>query len=279
MAVTTELKALVDQLPDPDGKDMYTENLDKEAIKKAVAEIYEGGRENVLGLIEMLGLPGSEQDVKPRYALRCLANHVLAVRDEGARREFSDALATALLGDRSNHVKSFLCEELQWAGGEEAVPTLGILLLDEELVEPATMALLAIRRGAAAEFRTALPRAHGKCRLNIIQALGDVKDTESIDSLISALRDPDREIRLAAGWGLARIGDAGSVDHLINEADTRTGWERIQATKHCLVLAEQLSSVGKQDLAKRIYTHFRDTRTAAAEQYVREAAERALRTG
>jgi HEAT repeat protein len=158
------------------------------------------------------------------------------------------------------------------------VPILGALLLDEELVEAATMALLAIREGAAAQFRAALSQAQGKCRLNVIQALGDVKDAESVDSLTSALRDADREIRLAAGWGLARIGDAGSVELLINEADTRTGWERIQASKHCLVLAGQLSSIGKHDSAKRIYTHFRDTRTTAAERHVREAAERALRT-
>ena len=155
---------------------------------------------------------------------------------------------------------------------------LGKLLLDDELVEPATMALLAIRRGAAQQFRAALPSATGKCRQNIIQALGDVKDTESIDSLKSALSDPDREVRLAAGWGLSRMGDAGSVHLLINEADARTGWERIQATKHCLVLAEQLSALGKKDLAERIYVHLRDTRTDAPEQYVREAAERALRT-
>ena len=174
MAVSTELKALVDQMPDPDGKDMYTENIDKEVIEKAIAEICEGGRENMVGLIEMLGAPGSEQDVKPRYALRCLANHVLAVKDQQARKELSDALATALLSDRSNHVKRFLCQELQWAGGEEAVPALGMLLLDDELVEPATMALLAIRQGAAEQFRAALPNAQGKCRINVIQALGDV---------------------------------------------------------------------------------------------------------
>ena len=278
MAVSTELKTLVDQMPDPDGRDMYTENIDKEVIEKAIAEIYEGGRENVVGLIEMLGVPGSGQDVKPRYALRCLANHVLAVKDEEARKELSDALAAALLSDRSSHVKRFLCQELQWAGGEEAVPALGELLLDEELVEPATMALLAIRRGAAEQFRATLPHVQGRCRLNVIQALGDVKDMESIDSMKSALRDPDREVRLAAARGLARMGDAGSVDLLINEADTHTGWERIQATKHCLVLAEQLSAVGKKDLAERIYMHLRDTRTDAAEQYVREAAERALPT-
>jgi HEAT repeat protein len=278
MAVSTELKTLVDQMPNPDGKGMYTENIDKEVIEKAIAEIYEGGRANVVGLIEMLGEPGSQQDVKPRYALRCLANHVLAIKNEEARKELSVVLAAALLSDRPNHVKRFLCQELQWAGGEEAVPALGKLLLDEELVEPATMALLAIRQGAAEQFRAALPNTKDKCRLNVIQALGDVKDVESIDSLKSALRDPDREVRLAAGWGLSRMGDAGSVDLLISESDARSGWERIQATKHCLVLAEQLAAADKKDLAGRIYIHLRDTRTDAEEQYVREAAERALRT-
>ena len=58
MAVTTDLKALVDQMPDPDGKGMYTENIVKEVIEEAIAEIYEGGRASVVGLIEMLGEPG-----------------------------------------------------------------------------------------------------------------------------------------------------------------------------------------------------------------------------
>ncbi len=157
MAVTTELETLVDQMPNPDSRDMYTENIDKEAIDKAIAEIHAGGRENVVGLIDMLGEPGSQQDVKPHYALRCLANHVLAIKDEEAQKEMSAALAAALLSDRSNDIKSFLCQELQWAGGADAAPALGKLLVDEELVEPATMALLAIRTGAAEQFRAALP--------------------------------------------------------------------------------------------------------------------------
>lgn len=277
MAVTTELKALVGQMPDPDGRDMYTEGINEEVIKEAIAAIHQGGRENVVGLVDMLGTPGSEEDVKPRYALRCLANHILAAKDERARKELSEVLAEVLLSDRSHYVKSFLCQELQWAGGGEAVAALGTLLLDEQLVESATMALLAIRRGAAAQFRAALPAAQGKCRLNIIQALGDLIDEESIDSLNSALRDPDAEVRLAAGWGLARIGDPRSVDLLISEADARNGWERIQATNHCFELAERISSAGTKDLANRIYAHLRDTRKDPAEGHVREAAERALR--
>lgn len=279
MAASAELKALVDQMPDPDDRDMFTQNIDKEVIETAIAAIYDGGRDHMVGLIEMLGEPGSEQDVKPRYALRCLANHILAVKDEAAQRALSDALAQALTTQPSNHIKRFLCQELQWAGGEEASSALGKLLLDEELVEAATMALVAIGNGAAEQFRAALPKARGKCRLNVIQGLGSVEDRDSTEDLRRALGDPDREVRLAAGWGLARMGDADSVDPLIEEADDRTGWERIQATKHCLVLAEKLAAAGNQGRAERIYVHLRDTRTDPAEQYIREAAERALKTG
>src|SRR4030065_38373 len=114
MAVSDKLKALVDQLPNADGRGMLTENIDKEKIEKTIAEIHQGGRENVLGIIDMLGEPGSDQDVKPHYALHCLANHVLIIKDENARRQFSEALASQLGGELSNYNKAFLCQELQW---------------------------------------------------------------------------------------------------------------------------------------------------------------------
>lgn len=275
MAVSEKLKTLVDQLPDPDDKGMLTVNIDKEKIERTVAEIASGGREQVLGLIEMLGEPGSADNVKPHYALHCLANHVLTTRDEKARKELCGAMAAQLDGGLSSYNKAFLCQELQWAGGAEATAALGKLLLDEELVEPAAMALSAIGDGAAEQFRAALPTARGKCRLNIIQGLGAVGDTRSVDALRQALIDPDREVRLAAGWGLARMGDAGSVDALLKASDREPGWERIQATKHCLVLAEKLDAAGKKDLARRIRRHLRHAREGAGEEYIREAARAA----
>lgn len=276
MAVSERLKALVNQMPNPDGRGMFTENIDKEKIEKAVAEIHQGGRENVLGLIEMLGEPGSEENVKPHYALHCLANHVLVIKDQNGRRQLSEALASKLSGDLSTYNKAFLCQELQWAGRREAAPALGKLLTDEELAEPAAMALVAIREGAAEQFRAAMPRTQGKCRLNVVQGLGAVGDERSVGALKQALNDSDREVRLAAGWGLARIGDPGSVDLLLKAAEVKPGWERIQATKHCLVLAEKLLAAGKNDLAVKIYVRLRDTRKDPSEKYIREAAEKAL---
>jgi HEAT repeat protein len=276
MPVSEKLKALVDQMPNADDRGMFTKNIDAPTIEKAVAAIHEGGRESVLGLIDMLAEPGSEEDVKPHYALHCLANHVLIIKDEEARRQLSETLAAELSSDRSRYVKGFLCQELQWAGGKEATAALGRLLLDDELVEPASMALVAIRDGAAEQFRAALPKARGNCRLNVVQGLGAVEDAGSVDALQQALNDADGEVRVAAGWALARTGDPRCVDLVIQAADVPPGWERIQATKHCLLLAEKLLAAGEKDLATRIYAHLRDTRTEPSERYVREAAERAL---
>ena len=276
MAVSDRLKALVDQLPGADARGMYTAGIDKEKIEKTIAEIHEGGRDDILGIIEMLGQPGSEENVKPHYALHCLANHVLIIKDENARRQFSAALASQLGGNLSTYNKAFLCQELQWAGRKEATAALGELLLDEELVEPASMALVAIREGAAEQFRAALPKAKGKCRLSIVDGLAALGDAQSANAFKEALGDPDREVRIAAGAGLAKTGDPSAADALLKAADVGPGWERIQATKHCLVLAEKLMAAGKKAEAAKIYNHLRNTRKDPSERYIREAAEAAL---
>ena len=276
MAASEQLKVLVDQMPNPDSRGMYCTDVDKQKIEKAIAEIQQGGRENILGLIELLVPPGEGDDTKAHYALHCVGNHVLKIKDEKARREFSETLAAQLGGQRPKPVQAYLCQELQWAGRRETTEALGKLLTDADLCEPAALALVAIRDGAAEQFRAALPQAKGKCRLNVIQGLGAVRDAQSVDGLKPALGDPDREVRLAAGWGLAQIGDASSVDALLKAADAEPGWERIQATKHCLVLAEKLLAAGQKAEATKLYSRLRDTRQQPSEAYVRQAAEKAL---
>ncbi len=276
MPASERLKSLVQQMPDPDERGMFCTNIDKEKIEQAVAEMHRGGREFILGLIDMLVPPGQGDDVKAHYALHCLANHVLKIKDENARRQFSETLASQLGSDRPKPVQAYLCQELQWAGRGEAAPALGKLLTDEELVEPATMALVAIRQGAAEQFLAAVPKVQGKCRLNVIHGLAALGDARAAGVLREALRDPDREVRIAAGYGLAKIGDSADVDLLLRAAEVEPGWERIQATKHCFMLAEKLTASGKKAEAGRIYTRLRDTRTDPAERYIREAAEKAL---
>lgn len=276
MAVSEQLQALVEQMPDPDGRGMYTENIDKEKIEQAIAAIHAGGRENVQGLIDMLGQPGSDQDVKPHYALHVLANHTVVTRDEPGRRALCEVVAAALSGDYSPYIKGFLCQTLQWFGRRESVAALGKLLTDQELCDPAAMALVAIKDGAAEPLRAALPAATGRCRVTILHSLAALADPGAAELFRQALQDEDREVRLAAGAGLARLGDAAAIPPLLKAADVAPGWERIQAAKHCLVLAEKLAAAGKHGEARQLYQHLRDTRRDASEAYLREAADKAL---
>ncbi len=276
MAVAESLKSLVDRMPDADNRGMYTTGVDKDKIEKAVAEIYAGGSQSMQGLIEMLGEPGSEENVKPHYALHCLVNHALILKDEQGRKQLCDVMAAQLGTDRPKHIQAYLCQELQWAGRKESVAALGKLLTDDQLSAPAAMALTAIQDGAAEQLRAAEPKARGLSRLNIIDALAALEDPSSAGIFKRALTDSDREIRLAAGSGLARVADPTAIDALLRAADVEPGWERVQATKHCLLLAENLLAAGKESDAKRVYRHLVDTRKDPSETYIRLAAAKAL---
>jgi HEAT repeat protein len=276
MSKSAEIQALVAQMPDPDSRGMYTKEIDKPRIDKAVAAICEGGSASIAAVVALLDEPGSEANVKARYALRCVVNKALIDRDERAREEVTEALASALQQDNSTYVQNTLCEELQWAGTAAAAPALGKLLLDERITEAAAAALVAIGDQAAEQFRAALPKAKGKCRLQVIQGLGALKDGESFEAIRERIKDSDGEIRLAAGWALARGGDADSLSLLLAASDNSTGWERIQATKHCLMLAEKLAAEGHDEKASQIYHHLKATRTDPDQRYIRQLADRAL---
>lgn len=266
---------LVSKLPDPDENGLLSK-IDKESVENIITEIHKIGPDGIVGLIDMLVEPGKADDVKPRYAVHCLALYVCKLKDRKHRRAFAEILASQLDRDRPKQVKGYLIRQLQVAGGKESAAALGKFLLDEELCEYAAQALVAIGGGAAEQLRDALPKAKGKCRLTVVQNLGVVRDKKSVDVLKQAIGDDDRGIRLAAAWGLAKTGDAGSLDVLLKGADVENPYERIKAAQACLLLAENLLAAGRKKDAMKIYAHLRDTRTNPAERYLQEVAESAL---
>jgi hypothetical protein len=265
------LAALVNKLPDPDEQGMLS-NIDKQVVENVITEIHKGGRDSIVGLIDMLVEPGKGDDVKPRYALHCLAVYVCKLQNPSQQQAFTTTLASQLGDNRPKAVQSYIIRQLQIAGGKEVASSLGNLLCDEELCQDAAQALVAIGDGAAEQFRDALPKAAGKCRLTIVQNLGVVRDARSANLLRQFVNDTDRDTKLAAAWALANIADTGSIDTLLKAADTENPYERIKLTQACLVLAEKLLTAGKKNEAAKIYTYLRDTRTDASEKYVRDAA-------
>jgi|YelNatPaOPRAMG01_1025707.scaffolds.fasta_scaffold09413_5 HEAT repeat protein len=243
-------------------------------------QVLAGGRARLMELIELVRDPAdpSFNNYKPEYLLHCLSTYVARPGKETQRRLLIDALVAGLTeGNRPTAVRAMLLRELQWIGDDRAVAAVGKFLTDESLCAEAAAALLAIKpEGAAREFRRALPQATGRCRLVVVQSLAQAADPQAASILTEALSDSDREVRLAAAWGLARLGQASAVEALLKAADVEPSYERIKATQACLLLAERLAGNGNRQAATRIYRHLRDTRTDPTEQYVRQVAEKAL---
>lgn len=274
MKASEKLVALLESLPAVE-KGGLPSPADAEKVDKALAEILADGKDSLVGLVGLLVEPGKGNDAKARYLLHALAVRVGGGKDEKNRQQYAEALASTLGGDRPKEVQRFVVRQLQVGGGKEVAPALGKLLTDEELCNEAAQALVAIRTGAAEPLRTALPKATGKAKLAIVQALGVLADAGAAAELRKLATDKDSAVRQAAVWALANSGDAASVEVVIKAADAE-GYERIAATKSCLLLAEKLLAAGKKREAARIYTHLLDTRKDNSEEYVREAAERGL---
>ena len=252
---------------------------DPGAAEKIFATILAGGRDSIVDLLELVREPSDAdyKNYKPTYVLHGLV--IFAGRDgqENERRLLARTIAAQLGSDKpSKAVKAVLIRELRVLGGEESVDALGKQLLDAELCEDAAQALLTLRDGVASQFRDALKTSRGRSYVTILQALGVLQDKSSSTAFKRALTDENRDIRRIAAWALANLGDASSTDAILKFADSAGGWERTEATKSCLLLAEKLTAANQKTQATRIYAHLRDTRTDQTERHVREAAVLAL---
>jgi len=275
MKDSERLKELVGKFPVPAARDGKLAEVDKEATDTALAELVKGGRETVVGLVNLLVPADKGGDGQVRHALHALVLQAGGAKEE-RRRTVAEALASTLAGDRSAEAKVFVLRQLQLVGGEEVAPALGKLLLDDALGEDAAQTLLAIRSGAAEPFRAALPAARGRRAVVIAQALGVLRDVGAVETLRKLVADEDRDLRLTAAWALANSGDAGSAELLLKTADAAAGYERAKATQACLLLAEGLVAAGKKPAAAAIYRRLSETRTDPAERHVQQAAVRGL---
>ena len=278
-----DVATLVNRMPDADnpGKPSKFTGPTREAAKSVVAQILAEGRESLLELIGMIRDANGfgEENYKPGYVLHCIATHVGRPGNDEQRRLFAETLASRLGSSGApKGIQGYLVRELQVAGGRDVTETLGKLLPDDELCEYAAQALVAIGDAGAAQLRSALPTAKGKNRVTVVQALGAVRDAGSVAALKKVLEEEDRDVRMAAAWSLARGADPGGAEAVVRAADRAEGWERIQITKACLLLAENLLKRGKRGPGVKILEHLRDTREDPADRYIREAAKRALKS-
>lgn len=275
MAVSAELTALVKQVPGNDGE--WYKGVKWDDAAKTCDGVLTNTPQNVAGLVASLNEVDNGKDFQPRYLLRILTTYVGRPEKAAAKDAVVDALVAALAGDYPKSVKGTVLRELQFLADKRAAAALAPFLADEVLNADAANALLNIREGAIDLFLAALPKATGQSRTTIVQALGTLGNPAAIGALqTAAATEKEEETQLAALWGLARLGDAGSVDVLLKASDAPAGWTRSQAGNACLLLAEKLAATGRKADATRIYEHLKETRTDKSETYLQDLATRAL---
>lgn len=283
--------ALIAQMPDTDQqqKNPNDPNAVKTASKvtgpdpqeaqKAFAAILDGGRETILELIAALRDPSDAdfKDYKAGYVLHRVCLLAGLQGKEEQRKVLAEVMASQLKsGAQSPATKRILIRQLQVAGGNESIAAIGECLADESLSESAVQALLAIRDGVAEPLRKALGKAGGRSLVAIAQALGELRDGESLPALRKMLAGGETDARRCAAVALTNLADAESAAAILKFASASTGWERSHATDLCLVMAEKLAASGQKDKAAAIYTELRDTRKDKEERHISEAAARGL---
>lgn len=275
---------LVGRMPDSDnpGQTSKFTGPDPAMAEEVFRAILAGGSDALKELVALVKDPTGPdfKDFRPEYVLHGIAVFVGRPDQRDSRRVLEQVLVEEI--GREGHSKwmlAFLLRTLQVAGTKAAAPAIGKHLLDDDLCEPAAMALVAIGDGAAEPLRDALPAAKGKNRATIAQALGVLRvppERKTVTAIQQCTADPLREVRTSAAWALANIGDPNSVDLLLKAAKAEDGWERILGAKACLLLGERLLEGGMKGVAFRLYMELRDAKRGTDEAYLAEAAERGI---
>jgi len=190
--------------------------------------------------------PGAGEDSAARFALNGLAIYVMRPGAEKERLLYVGAVLRSIERAADKDVKAFLISQVQWTGGKESVKPLAKYLTDRALAEPAAQALLAARQpGAEAVFLKALGRAPATAKVTLIKALGQMRSREAVKRFLPLAESPDEDLRQAALFALANIGDprAGRVLDKATVAASR--YERSQAPSLYLLYARRLIESGK----------------------------------
>lgn len=229
--------------------------------------------QKVLGLLTPPG-PPNDNDIKARFALHGLARYVLLPKlSDTQRRMLCETLSAHLATDAHPEVKRFVVRQLQVAGGPFAIEALARCVADKELGEPTTQALIRIGDAkAVAAIRAALPKAEPASQKWIAQALGVLRDTQSVGQLLKLTKSDDTAVQLTAFEALGNIGDESAVDTFLGANVVGGLYERSRLTNATLVLSQRLAEARQSDRAAKVCRHLWASRTQSDERHIRCAA-------
>ena len=211
------------------------------------------GPDAIKAVCAMLVPPGAGDDTNARFLLSGLAKHVSRGGAEEARAMVSGAFAGALEAAADPEVKTFLINQFQVCGGAETVDALLKYLGDEQLAEPATQALLAIRTdNVVPALKAAFEGAEGARAVTLIKALGELRVTDMAGKVVPFAASENRETRLAAYQALAEMGAPQDLEALRNVYESAPPYEKAKVVSYGLAYARRLAEAGDMQAANTI---------------------------
>ncbi len=191
-----------------------------------------------------------------------------------ARKHLEAGLVQLLAPDSSYEAQEFACTQLGIVGSKSALPALSRLLKSGETAGIACLALTTYPSGKAdAILRTAITSTSGAARIQIINTLGDRRDSHAVKLLTPLARDADLSIARAAIAALGKIGDPEAwrvITALPKDAQPELQAPIAEATLRC---AEALAKAQDAKAAKALYEGLL---AQSQPTYVRRAALDAL---
>jgi len=167
-----------------------------------------------------------------------------SARKPSLRAELEAAMIRLLAPTSTFEARRFACQQLAVIGTDASLPALAELLKNEETAGIACLALGSRQSPKIAEtLRNALHAARGRIRLQIISALGNQQDKQSVKPLAELARDSDAGVASAAILALGKIGGREAhavIAALRKEKNPAIAFAVAEAT---LRVAEQTGSV------------------------------------
>jgi HEAT repeat protein len=226
---------------------------------EAVAQAGPLGASAVVPLGELASANKGNASIAALWALRNIA--VYAGRPGGTLSEkqaVADAF-TLLLESKYNKVtRCQALDLLSITGDDRTVPKVAALLADPDadIADEARRGLEGTPgTGALQALIDALPKAQGRLKLAVINALGQRGDLKACDALAPVTAAADTETALAALEALARIGlPAADRDRItLPNPDNLTESQRLRVANLLLRWADRRAAAGANDEAAEGY--------------------------
>ena len=167
---------LIESMPNAD-KNAKPDGQPRSEVESKYDAILTGGRQVVVGVVDLLKPDVEQGDYKARQALFNTAWQAGKQGNEKVRASFAASLAGELSGDRDSGIKRYLLELLRICGTDAQAPAIGKLLDDKELYDDAALTLLRIGKAGTSHIRKAAQYAKGSARLTMLQNLGVETET------------------------------------------------------------------------------------------------------